>query len=685
VRRSLTGLLAGVLALVAVLGLPAAPVRGAAPDLTLITSAQYEVLPDEGRVAIGIDITATNHLQDTVTRQYFFDQAYVAVIPGTSAFRITGSTGTPKVTVQSRLATYWLLRIDFGARLAAGKSATFRLTMDLRDPGGAATRSIRVGPTLVSFPVWAYGSPETPGSSVAVTFPPDYQVEFDAGKMAGPRTETDGRRTWTAGGLGDALAFFAYVVADKPGAYAESALTVDVGGSPAVLQVRAWPDDPDWATRVGGLFERGLPVLSSQIGLPWPRTAPLVVQEAVSRTSGGYAGLFDAATGKVEVAYYAGSLVVLHEAAHAWFNGQLLADRWANEAFASWYALSAAAALNEKVTADGLTDALKANAIPLNAWGAVGETPADSENYAYAASLELARRIAERAGDAGLQAVWAAAAAGEAAYQPPNGALERVETPPDWRGLLDLLERAAGATYEDLWHDLVIRPEDVPLLEARTGARIEYAAVVTAAGDWQLPRSVRDAMRTWQFQAATDQLQAARSVLEQRARIGQDSAALQLSPPVTLRTLFEQSGNLEAALREAAAERTAISAVAAAVASRPAQPDVVQTVGLVGATPDVDLEAARTAFAGGRLAESEAAAGRARVAWLSAAEFGRTRITSAILLLLAILIALGIAIGRQRRRRAHRASSLRSPASAASGTARSSGASGPASGDRGGS
>lgn len=645
----LVAVLAALLALAAVLGIPAATVRGATPDLTLVTAARYEVRPSESKVAISIDITATNRLQDTVTRQYTFDRAYLAVMPGTSAFRITGSLGTAKATIESRLATYWLLRIDFGSRLAAGKTATFTLSMDLKDPGGLPTRSLRISPTLVTFPVWAYGTTETPGSSVAVTFPADYQVEFEAGKLTGPRTQPDGSRTWSATGIANALAFFAYVVADKPGSYAETTRTVDLPGTPAVLQLRAWPDDPGWATRVGGLFERGLPVLSEQIGLPWPRTTPLVVQEAVSRSSGGYAGLFDAAAGKVEVAYYAGSLVVLHEAAHAWFNGQLLADRWANEAFASWYALSAAAVLKETVTADALTPALRAKAIPLNAWGAVGETPADNEAYAYAAALELARLTAERAGAEGLKSAWAAAASGEAAYQPTMGAAERVDGPPDWRGLLDLLERPAGAAYADLWLAWVTRPEDVPLLETRRGARVEYAAVVAAAGDWQLPRSIRDAMRAWQFEAATSQLAATRSVLEQRARIAEEAAPLRLTTPITLRTLFEQNGSLDGAIQEAAAERSAISAVAAAVASRPPAPDFVETVGLLGTTPEADLEAARTAFATGRLAETEAAAGRARLAWLSAPEFGRTRLTSAALLLLAALILIGIWVARRRR------------------------------------
>jgi hypothetical protein len=644
----LAGLLAAVFAVAAVLAGPPPTALAATPDLTLVTSARYEVVPEEGRVAITVDMTATNRLQDTVTRQFYFDRAYVAVMPGTSNFRLSADGSSPRVVVESRQTAYWLLRLEFGTRLPAGKSLGLQLRFDLKDPGGAPTRPIRIGPTLVSFPVWAFGTPETAGSSVAVTFPADYQVEISAGRLTGPRTEADGRRTWTSGTLSDALAFSAFVVADRPGAYAESSRTVDVGGAPAALVLRAWPDDPDWAKRVGGLFERGLPVLGSQIGLTWPIGEPLVVQEAVSRTSGGYAGLFDAEARKVEVAYYAGSLVVLHEAAHAWFNGHLLADRWANEAFASRYAVTAAAAIGEKVTPDVLTPELQAKAAPLNGWGAVGEVAPDTEDYFYAAGLELARLIAERAGEDGLRAVWAAAASGEAAYQPPGGAAERVDGPPDWRGLLDLLERG-GTSYEDLWHDWVARPEDIPLLEARAGARIEYASVLAAAGDWRRPRSIREALRAWRFDAAGSQLQAARAVLEQRDRIALESADLGLTPPPGLRAAFEQDGALDAAMKEAGDERTAIAAVRAAVATRPSQPDIADQVGLIGVTPDVDLEAARTAFAAGRLQEAGLAADRARLAWLSASGLGRNRLTSAGLIALAAVVAIWVWLGRRRR------------------------------------
>ena len=62
-------------------------------------------------------------------------------------------------------------------------------------------------------------------------------------------------------------------------------------------------------------------MLAERIGLPWPRDGGLIIHEAVSRSTGGYAGLFDPTGGQIEVAYYADDAVVLHESAHAWFNG----------------------------------------------------------------------------------------------------------------------------------------------------------------------------------------------------------------------------------------------------------------------------------------------------------------------------------------------------------------------------
>ena len=521
------------MAALGLLGTPAATaeVRAAAPDLTIVADARYDVQPAQRRVRVTLDLTLTNHLVDTKTTRYFFDKAYLAVLPGTKAFGLTwDGSGTPTVTATKTTKDYTLLRLGLAQRLYGGKSARYRLRFDLPDPGGSATRDIRIGDALVSFPVWGFGSDATAGGSVLVVFPKGFSVAVQAGSIPRPTTDASGRVIFRSGTLAKPLSFFAYLVADRPGAYTDRAVKATVGGTPVEMRVQSWPDDKPWAKRVGDLMAKALPVLGTQVGLPWPRTDALTVREAVSHSTGGYAGLFDPAQGLVEVAYYADSFVVLHELAHGWFNGALLADRWANEGFASYYALQAAAALKIKATGDVLTTKLQASKVPLNAWGPIGRDTGATEDYGYAASLALAKAIGERAGPDALQAVWADAAGRVGAYQPPAGGTpETVDGAPDWRGLLDLLDAETGKPFDDLWRTWVARDEDLPLLDARAAARQAYDRVVGDAGDWSLPRPIRDAMRAWRFDDATRLLGEASAVLSRRTTIESAADALGLT------------------------------------------------------------------------------------------------------------------------------------------------------------
>ena len=666
--------LAGVLlAVVAATGLLTAPVgltedvRGAAPDLTIVTTARYDVQPDAHRVRVTLDMVLANHLRDTTTKRYYFDRAFLSVQPGTSGFKLTwAGTGTPRVRVSKRTSAYTLLQFDLAARLYSGKSAAYRLVFDLVDKGGAATRDLRIGSSLVSFPVWAFATDSTPGSSVRVTFPAGYDVEVESGDIPTPTTAADGTVVFQTGKLRAPLSFFAFLVADRPAAHAERIVAVLVGDVPVELTIRSWNDDKPWSDRVGGLVARALPLLSERTGLPWPRDGGLVINEAVSRSTGGYAGLFDPSGGEVEVAYYADDGVVLHEAAHAWFNGGLLADRWANEAFASYYGLEIAAALKVKAKGAALTPQLETARIPLNAWGPVGREDDATEEYAYAASLALARAIADRAGDDAIRAVWADATARIGAYQPPTGdrdvsavggaaAPETVEGAPDWRGLLDLLEAHSAKSFDDLWRTWVARDEDLDLLDARAAARARYAEVLAMAGDWQLPRAVRDALRAWRFDQVTTWLADAETILDQREAIDAKAAAAGLTAPDTLRTAFESPDGFASATLEATAELEAIDRFDAAVTARPTAPDPLQTAGLWGSAPDVELERARTLFATGDLTGSATAAGTARSTWDGATELGRGRLVSIAALTLATLLAMILFVAwlRGRRRREH--------------------------------
>jgi hypothetical protein len=639
------------------------PVRAAAPNLTISSDARYDVLPALHRIRVSADLLLTNNLKDTVTRRFYFDQAFLAVLPNTSNFKLSwAGKGTPGVHVSKRTKDYTLLRLDLAQRLFSGKSARYTLRFDLVDPGGTPTRDVRVGDSLVSFPVWAFATDGTPGSSVEVVFPAGFSASVEAGAIPEPGTDATGRTIYQSGKLQKPLSFFAYLIADRPGAYAERTVSSLVGGSAVRLTIRSWPDDPTWSTRVGDLVARALPLLADQIGLPWSRTGGLTVQESVSRSTGGYAGLFDPSKGIVEVAYYAGDFVVLHESSHAWFNGQLLADRWANEAFASYYASVIAPELKIKATGEALTPALEASRIPLNAWGAIGRETGAVEDYAYAATLALARAVAERAGPDGLRRVWAEAAGRVGAYQPPSGAggtgvaPEMVDGPPDWRGLLDLLDEGGAASYDDLWRTWVARPSDLPLLDARQAARERYDAVVAAAGDWQLPRPIRDAMRAWRFDAAGALLDEAKRILDQRTAIGTAAAEAGLTPPDRLHVAFGLPDGFVQATDEAAAELQSIDLYQKAAATRPPAPDTLQSLGLWGETPDTDLAQARTLFAAGDLAGSASEAGRAAAVWSGAEELGRGRLVSIVALTLAGLLALALVGAWLRgRRRRHRA------------------------------
>jgi len=657
--------------------LPAQPARAAATDLTLVTDAVYTVQPDHRRARVSVTIVARNHLGETRTKRHYFDHAYLAVPPNTSGFRVTGAKGA-RVRVTKRSAKSTMLRIDFGARLYGGKSQTYRLTFDLVDKGGKADRQLRIGTSLVTIPIWAYASEGAKGSTVRVRFPAGYDVAVESGSFATTAPMTDGGTELASGSIASPLEFFAYVTAQREAAYVDSPLNVPAGGQTIALTMRAWADDPTWAKRTGDVLAQALPALREAIGLDWPAAEPTIVQEAVNRAAGGYAGRFDPAAHRIEVAYWADPLVAVHQAAHGWFNGRLLADRWANEGFASYYAQRVADAIGIKGSGPQATDASGApgaTAIPLNAWSAApgagtgGKTDATAgsatEAYGFAASLALATAIADRAGDDALRRVWSDVAQGVGAYQPATTvgtevqdgtqpAPETVSGVPDWRGFLDVLEAETARDFSDLWRQWVVRPDEAPLLDARAAARLDYERTLSVAGDWQLPREIRDALRAWQFADAQQRMSDARTVLAQRSAVQQLAARSDVRLPASMQQLFE-SGMMAQASAEAEAERNAILAVDQADAARESANDVLTQIGMLGEHPDADLALARNDLAAGNIDGTLTAADDAYRAWNGAWQEGRRRTLLAVALVATLLVLASAVANRARRARRKRA------------------------------
>jgi hypothetical protein len=625
------------------LGLVAAPAaRAAATDLTVVTSTRYIVEPSRKRVRVVVEATIANHRADTKTNRYYFDHAFLAVQPGAASPAMAKGTKSGSVKIASRKADSTVLRLNFGKKLYGGKTMSVAFSFTLADVGSGARRLIRVGTSLITFPVWAYATDGATGSRVVVQFPKGYDVTVESGSFATQGKTSAGGTLLGTGAIADPLKYFAYLSAQQPATYRSSPLNVAVSGGTIRLALQSWKDDRAWGTRVGGLFRRSLPILRDDIGLAWPHDTPVVVREAVSRSTGGFAGLYDPQANEVQVAYWASSAVIIHEAAHGWFNGTLVADRWAAEGFASFYAQRALKSLKIKSSVPTLTAKLKAAAFPLNAWPATPAPATTSEAYGYAGSYMLASLIARRAGTDALARVWAAAEAHVGAYQPPaaQGAdPETVAGPPDWRGVLDLLETETKQDFTDLWRTWVVRPAEVALLDQRAAARSDYASLMANMDGWAMPRSVRDALRAWQFSSARAQLASARQALAERASLEVAAATAGLALPGTMRQLFE-SGNFASAVTEAQAERAAIAAIGEAAASGTTAKDLETTVGMIGANPDADLARAKAALAAGDTTGATAAAATASRTWADAHFEGRRRLLMGI----ATVAALGVLV-----------------------------------------
>jgi hypothetical protein len=159
-------------------------------------------------------------------------------------------------------------------------------------------------------------------------------------------------------------------------------------------------------------------------------------------------------------------------------------------------------------------------------------------------------------------------------------------------------------------------------------------------------------MRAWQFDVAQQGISDARGVLRQRAALQREATRAGLILPATLEAAFEGTGGLAAAAAEASAELATVGALESAASKRPAEPNVLQNLGLLGAPdPALRLADGRSAFAAGDLDAAMAAASDAAATWTGAEESGRGRLISVALLVLSALLLLGLLLQGIRRAR----------------------------------
>jgi tetratricopeptide (TPR) repeat protein len=681
VRRLSSRVLASAFLLVAAGSLwqasaPAA-VAGVQSDLSYISNSTWTADPLAARVHVVTVVTATSNTLDAAGRRYYYDHIQLNLPAFSTDLQALSVFNKPLPTsVESTSAAGVTVVVTLGERLYSGMSTTFSLRFDLVDSGGSTDRDFRIGQKVMSFPVSAFGSPSTPGSTVTVIFPPAFTVQEELGNLT-RAVYGSGEVVFSSGVIDDSTELTAWFTAVQP-VPATDFRVRSVAIGPLDLTLRYWVDDVGWADQVERVLRLGYPILREMIGLGDPIEKSLTVEEASTQDL-GFSGSYDLSSGQVKISYFADPYVILHEMAHAWFNSDLVTDRWIQEGFASYYAQRTVDQLGLPDHAPVLTERMRQAAVPLADWVDAGQPDSPTEAYLYGAALETAREIAALAGPSGLRLVWAAARSGKAAYQPAHGPQNElvIRRTADSRRLLDLLEGDTGRSYETIWQEWVFGPSLLPLLQQRSTALSAYANTQTEAGSWDLPPEIRRALDDWQFDQAVSFMSQTRTILSQRDQIAIAAAAQGTAPPPALRIAFEKSGII-AASSEAGTELAVLNALAAAAQARTDNGDAARAVGLIGTDPQADLIAARDAFARGDMSRALALATSARSAWQGANDAGRMRILGTISVLAGLSLLLVLVLWR---RGASRRMSMITAEATAGGSAAADGGSAGASGD----
>jgi len=426
---------------------------------------------------------------------------------------------------------------------------------------------------------------------------------------------------------------------------------VPLAGGTADLQVRAFADDEAWGRRTLDLVERALPLLETEIGLPYPQVGALVVTESVATDASGF-GESPSAGNEILVAFDQPEFTALHQVAHVWLSADLIESRWIREGMASDVAARVAAALDVPLAFDPVAQAtaLRAAAFPLDTWADSADPTA--EFFGHAASWAFIAELRAAVGDDALHSVLGRVAASIDPYagadiEPPiDGAPP--QTPLTSRAFLDHLEAVTGADLAGRFRDRILSPADVELLDGRASARAAFAELVATADGWDAPDPVRAAMTDWRFDEALPMIADARTWLGARDDLLREMEAVGLSAPDRLQQAYRSFGGGVEAYDELEAQGAVVRSYAATAADVNDARSFPERLGLIGGPdPAQRLQLANGRFADGDLRGAVEAITEAQRVLAGAESGGIIRLVSAILVVL-ILVAAAVVFLRRR-------------------------------------
>ena len=640
--RALAGVV--VLATIVASWLPgaASPVRAA--DYTLESSARYDIRPEDGEIAVSVELEFTNTTPDPAGQFSLFSAIRLGVHDQAVDFAASDDEGELDVkdgirSIDGEPVHIATIELREGIRYEDSIAVDFSYTLPDTDDN-----RLRVRPSLVVFPAWGFGT----NARVSVSIPSGYELRVDGD----PLTEDDDRLV--SGPIDNPAAWLALVTAVRPAEYVEHEATVPLDGGTADLVVRSFDDDEAWGTRTLATVEEALPLIEEEIGLPYPLRSRLTLTEVVALDSTGFAeGTTSGA--EIMVSFDQPDFTALHQVVHVWVPPTLVDARWIREGLASRVAERVAAAMAVEPPYDPAAEAERHDdaSFPLDTWAPTSEL--ETEAYGYAASWAFMAELEEIVGADVLRSVLARVAASVGLYDPgavdlspEPGATDVPAVPLTSRAFLDQLEAVSDADLAAPFAERVLTEGDVALLEARTAARADFVGLVDAAGGWGAPDPLRAAMASWSFDKAAAQVESVRMWLAQRDVLLAEMAAAGLSAPDRLQQAYRSFGGGPEAMSELGDEREVVTAYVATAERVNAERSFIERLGLVGgADPGAQLVLANGRFTDGDLNGALDAIGEAGRIVEAAGTGGIVRIASLVLVVL-ILVALAVILFRRR-------------------------------------
>ena len=427
----------------------------------------FEFDPGRGVVRVTIDLDLRNVTSDTVegdvVRRSFVENYAVAVPLGAENIVATRDGAVLDGTLISdpEFPAFSTYRFPLGEPLFSGESAKVQVTYDHLGAPPWDPVPWRVNAAYAGFVAFGLGD----DGLVTLRISQPFGYEFDEfTDLAGFEvSEPDGFGTvvYTRSGLDEDTRLIVGLANDdrlvsRPLAVAE----VDI-------ELRSWPDDPEWAEFAATKVEAGIPALEELIGAPWPVEGSFDVRQTVEPNRAGYAGWFDAQSSEIAVGEALDADTIYHELAHAWINRRLTTERWFTEGLPQVYAaeLVRLDGDDERVPTEPTGDDPAAK--PLTEWTAADDERA-VEEYGYGTSFWVVDALVDEIGFERTRAVVADLRSGASPY----GATADVERPEeDWKRVYDVLVEVGGSTIAgDAFRTYVVGADDAPLIERRDRA-----------------------------------------------------------------------------------------------------------------------------------------------------------------------------------------------------------------------